>query len=85
MEISLSKILKIGSVIFILKALERTSGYLRLYMEDFHDKFKESYDGNFPVEDFKDWFRYFHIERPEQESTKKSVSEALLADDLPRI
>ncbi|MYB93693.1 hypothetical protein F4054_03545 [Candidatus Poribacteria bacterium] len=78
-------VVEIPSNIFDWKALERTSGYLRLYMEDFHDKFKERYDGNFPAEDFKDWFRYFHVERPEQESTKKSVSEALLADDLPRI
>lgn len=78
-------VIEIPSNIFDWKALERTSGYLRLYMDDFHDKFKESYEGNFPVEDFKDWFRYFHVERPEQESTKKSVSEALLADDLPRI
>ena len=71
--------------IFDWKALERASGYLRVYMEDFHDQFMEHYDGNFPVEDFKDWFHYFHIERPERESTKKSISEALLADDLPRV
>ncbi len=79
-------VVEIPSNIFDWKALERASGYLRLYMDDFHEKFTECYDGNFPVEDFKDWFRYFHIERPEEEeSTKKSVSEALLSDDLPRI
>ena len=71
--------------IFDWKALERASAYLRVYMEDFYDRFKEDYDGNFPAEDFKDWFRYVHVERPERESTKKSVSEALLADDLPRV
>ncbi len=78
-------VVEIPSNIFDWKALERTSGYLRVYMEDFHEQFIEHYDGNFPDEDFKDWFRYFHIERPEQESNKKSVSEALLADDLPRV
>lgn len=78
-------VVEMPSNIFDWKALERTSGYLRVYMEDFHDRFKESYDGNFPAEDFKDWFRHFHVERPERETTKKSVSEALLADDLPRV
>ena len=78
-------VVEMPSNIFDWKALERTSGYLRVYMEDFHDQFKENYDGNFPVEDFKDWFRHFHVERPERETTKKSVSEALLADDLPRV
>ena len=78
-------VVAIPSNIFDWKALERASGYLRVYMEDFHDRFMEHYDGNFPTEDFKDWFYYFHIERPEQESTKKSISEALLADDLPRV
>ena len=34
-------VVEIPSNIFDWKALERTSGYLRLYMEDFHDKFKE--------------------------------------------
>lgn len=78
-------VVDIPSNIFDWKALERTSGYLRVYMEEFHDRFKEGYDGNFFDEDFKDWFRYFHVERPEREATKKSVSEALLADDLPRV
>ncbi|MCY3550185.1 MAG: hypothetical protein OXU27_14730 [Candidatus Poribacteria bacterium] len=78
-------VVEMPSNIFDWKALERASGYLRVYMEDFHDQFKENYDGNFPVEDFKDWFRHFHVERPERETTKKSVSEALLADDLPRV
>lgn len=78
-------VVEMPSNIFDWKALERASGYLRVYMEDFHDQFKESYDGNFPVEDFKDWFRHFHVERPERETTEKSVSEALLADDLPRV
>ena len=73
------------SNIFDWKALERASGYLRVYMEECHDQFKEEYDGNFLDEDFREWFRYFHVERPEQESAKKSVSEALLADDLPRV
>ena len=71
--------------IFDWKALERASGYIRVYMEECHDQFKEEYDGNFLDEDFREWFRYFHVERPEQESAKKSVSEALLADDLPRV
>ena len=78
-------VVEMPSNIFDWKALERASAYLRVYMEDFHDRFKEDYDGNFPAEDFKDWFRYVHIERPERESTKKSVSEALLSDDLPRV
>ena len=78
-------VVEMPSNIFDWKALERASGYLRVYMEDFHDQFAEGYDGNFLAEDFKDWFRHFHIERPERETTKKSVSEALLADDLPRI
>ena len=73
------------SNIFDWKALERASGYLRVYMEECHDQFKEEYDGHFLDEDFREWFRYFHVERPEQESAKKSVSEALLADDLPRV
>ena len=71
--------------IFDWKALERASGYLRVYMEECHDQFKEDYDGNFLAEDFKDWFHHVHIERPEREAAKKSVSEALLADDLPRV
>lgn len=78
-------VVEMPSNIFDWKALERASGYLRVYMEDFHDQFKENYDGNFPTEDFKDWFRHFHIERPAREEAKKSVSEALLADDLPRV
>ena len=78
-------VVEMPSNIFDWKALERTCGYLRVYMEDFHDRFTEDYDGNFPAEDFKDWFRYFHVERPEREAAKKSVSEALLADDLPRV
>ena len=40
-------VIEIPSNIFDWKALERTSGYLRLYMEDFHNKFKESYEGKF--------------------------------------
>ena len=78
-------IVKMPSNIFDWKALERANGYLRVYMEECHDQFKEEYDGNFLDEDFREWFRYFHVERPEQESAKKSVSEALLADDLPRV
>ena len=78
-------VVEMPSNIFDWKALERASAYLRVYMEDFHDRFKEDYDGNFSAEDFKDWFRYVHVERPERESTKKSVSEALLSDDLPRV
>ena len=78
-------VIEMPSNIFDWKALERASTYLRVYMEDFHDRFKEDYDGNFPAEDFKDWFRYVHVERPERESAKKSVSEALLSDDLPRV
>jgi len=54
-------------------------------MEDCHDEFKEEYDGNFLDEDFKEWFRHFHVERPARKAAKKSVSEALLADDLPRV
>ena len=77
--------IEMPSNIFDWKALERASGYLRVYMEECHDQFKEEYDGNFLDEDFREWFRYFHVERPEQESAKKSVSEALLADDLPRV
>ena len=75
----------IPSNIFDWKALERTSGYLRLYMEEFHGKFVEIYDGNFPVEDFKDWFHEVHSKAAQGESAEKSVSEALLADDLPRV
>jgi len=78
-------IVEIPSNIFDWKALERASGCLRVYMQDFHNQFKESYVGDVRTEDFKDWFRHFHIERPEHESKKKSVSEALLADDLPRV
>ena len=78
-------IVKMPSNIFDWKALERANGYLRVYMEECHDQFKEEYDGHFLDEDFREWFRYFHVERPEQESAKKSVSEALLADDLPRV
>jgi hypothetical protein len=77
--------IEMPSNIFDWKALERASGYIRVYMEECHDQFKEEYDGNFLDEDFREWFRYFHVERPEQESAKKSVSEALLADDLPRV
>lgn len=73
------------SNLFDWKALERASGYLRVYMEECHDQFKEEYNGNFLDEDFREWFRYFHIERPAQESAKKSVSAALLSDDLPRV
>ena len=76
------------SNIFDWKALERASGYLRLYMDECCNEFQENYDGHFPTEDFKDWFReahQVHIERPARETTKKSVSEALLADDLPRV
>lgn len=76
---------EIPSNIFDWKALERASGYLRVYMEECHDKFKEDYDGNFLAEDFKDWFRHVHIERPGRKTSKKTVSEALLADDLPRV
>ena len=71
--------------IFDWKALERASGYLRVYMEECHDQFKVEYDGNFLDEDFREWFRHFHVERPAREAAKKSVSEALLADDLPRV
>lgn len=78
-------IVEMPSNIFDWKALERASGYLRVYMEECHDQFKEEYDGNFLDEDFKEWFRYFHIERLERKAAKKSVSEALLADDLPRV
>ena len=78
-------IVEMPSNIFDWKALERANSYLRVYMEECHDQFKEEYDGNFLAEDFKEWFHYFHIERPEQESAKKSVSAALLADDLPRV
>lgn len=78
-------IVEMPANIFDWKALERASGYLRVYMEECHDQFKEDYDGNFPDEDFKDWFRHLHIERPERKVTKKSVSEALLSDDLPRV
>ena len=78
-------IVEMPSNIFDWKALERASSYLRVYMEECHDQFKEDYAGNFLAEDFKDWFRDFHTERPEREATKKSVSEALLADDLPRV
>ena len=78
-------IVEMPSNIFDWKALERASSYLRVYMEECHDGFKEEYDGNFLDEDFKEWFRYYHIERPEQESAKKSISAALLADDLPRV
>ena len=77
--------IEMPSNIFDWKALERASGYIRVYMEECHDQFKEEYDGHFLDEDFREWFRYFHVERPEQESAKKSVSEALLADDLPRV
>ncbi len=78
-------IVEMPSNIFDWKALERASSYLRVYMEECHDGFKEEYDGNFLDEDFREWFRYYHIERPEQESAKKSISAALLADDLPRV
>ena len=71
--------------IFDWKALERASGYLRVYMEECHEVFKEEYDGNFLDEDFKEWFRHYHIERPARKAAKKSVSEALLSDDLPRV
>ena len=77
--------IEMPSNIFDWKALERASGYLRVYMEECHDQFKEEYDGNFLAEDFKEWFRHFHIERPARKAAKKSVSEALLADDLPRV
>lgn len=77
--------IEMPSNIFDWKALERTSGYLRVYMEECHDQFKEEYDGNFLAEDFKEWFRDFHIEPPTPKAEKKSVSEALLADDLPRV
>ena len=76
-------VVEMPSNIFDWKALERASSYLRVYMEECHDQFKEEYDGNFLDEDFKDWFRDFHIERPARKAAKKSVSEALLADDLP--
>ena len=78
-------VVEMPSNIFDWKALERASTYLRIYMEEFHDRFKEEYEGHFLAEDFKDWFRYFHVERLERESAKKSVSEALLSDDLPRV
>ena len=78
-------IVEMPSNIFDWKALERTSSYLRVYMDECHDQFKEEYDGNFLDEDFKEWFRHFHIERPARKAAKKSVSEALLADDLPRV
>ena len=78
-------IVEMPSNIFDWKALERASSYLRVYMDECHDQFKEEYVGNFLDEDFKEWFRYYHIERPQQESAKKSVSAALLADDLPRV
>lgn len=77
--------IEMPSNIFDWKALERASAYLRVYMEECHDQFKEEYVGNFLDEDFKDWFRYFHIERPARKAAKKSVSEALLSDDLPRV
>ena len=77
--------IEMPSNIFDWKALERTSAYLRVYMEECHDQFKEEYDGNFLAEDFKEWFRHFHIERPARKAAKKSVSEALLSDDLPRV
>ena len=73
------------SNIFDWKALERASGYLRVYMEECHGKFKADYDGNFLAEDFKDWFRHVHMARSARKTSKKSVSEALLADDLPRV
>lgn len=78
-------VVEMPSNIFDWKALERASGYLRVYMEDCHDQFKEEYDGNFLDEDFKEWFHHFHVERPARKAAKKSVSEALLADDLPRV
>ena len=79
------RVVEMPSNIFDWKALERASTYLRIYMEDIHDQFKEEYTGIFLAEDFKDWFRYVHVERPAREATKKSVSEALLSDDLPRV
>ncbi len=78
-------VVEVPSNLFDWKALERASTYLRVYMEEFHDRFKRDYEGNFPDEDFKDWFYRFHVERPQREATKKSVSEALLSDDLPRV
>ena len=78
-------VVEMPSNIFDWKALERASGYLRVYMEDCYDQFKEEYDGNFLDEDFKEWFHHFHVERPARKAAKKSVSEALLADDLPRV
>lgn len=86
----LRNILKGGVVemplnIFDWKELEKASAFLRLYMEDCHDEFRQDYVGSFPVEDFKEWFHSYHMVCQEQESTKKSVSEALLSDDLPRV
>ena len=78
-------VVEMPSNLFDWKSLERASAYLRVYMEEFHERFKEEYEGNFLSEDFKDWFRYFHVERPARESAKKSISEALLSDDLPRV
>ena len=70
---------------FDWKALERASDYLRVYMEECHTQFKADYDGNFLAEDFKEWFHHFHVERPAREAAKKSVSKALLSDDLPTV
>ena len=71
--------------IFDWKELEKASAFLRLYMEDCHDEFRQDYVGSFPVEDFKEWFHGYHMAYEEQESAKKSVSEALLSDDLPKV
>lgn len=78
-------VVEIPANIFAWKELEKASAFLRLYMEDCQDEFRQDYVGSFPVEDFKEWFHSYHKVCKEQESTKKSVSEALLSDDLPKV